>query len=121
MKNLKKYILPVSIIIMTMGFLFISVTLIDVVARQHVVKTVTMAAKNGNIHKLNTRTDWTELRAWMKEDLRARTKTIQAKSSGYEMTEKAVDDLVDYYVQPTNLPFGPCPEDEPRNHIHFLY
>ncbi len=104
MKKLQSYILPVSIIFMTMAFLFVSVALINTFTRQHVVRTMTVAAKNGDIHSLKNRTDWSELRAWMKEDLRNRTKTIAAKSSGYEMSEKEVDDLVDYYVQPANLP-----------------
>lgn len=104
MKKIKKYFLPVSIILMTMAFLFVSVALINTFTRQHVVYTVTSAAKKGDIHSLKTRTDWAELRAWMKKDLRSRTQTIAAKSSGYDMSEKAVDDLVDYYVQPANLP-----------------
>lgn len=104
MKNFKSYFLPVSIILMTMAFLFVSVALINTFTRQHVVRTVAMAAEKGDIYSLKKRTDWAELRAWMKQDLRKRTQTIAAKSSGYEMSEKEVDDLVDYYVQPANLP-----------------
>lgn len=104
MKKLKSYFLPVSIILMTMAFLFVSVALINTFTRQHVINTVTVAAKNGDIFSLKNRTDWPELRAWMKDDLHKRTKTIAAKSSGYDMSDQAVDDLVDYYVQPANLP-----------------
>ncbi len=104
MKKAKTYFLPVSVVVIVMAFLFVSVILMHTFTRQHVVNSVSVAAEQGDLYSLNTRTDWAELRAWMKEDLQRRSQTIAAKSSGYDMSQQEIDDLVDYYVQPANLP-----------------
>jgi hypothetical protein len=71
---------------------------------QYVQNTVADSARNYSIADIRERTDWDALRAWLKQDLRKRTHNYIAQSSGFNLDDQEISDLVDFYVQPVNLP-----------------
>lgn len=63
-----------------------------------------LAARTGNMHAINQRTDWVSLRASMKKDLQQRAKSMLGKTTGLNMSDASLNALVDYYVKPANIP-----------------
>lgn len=71
---------------------------------QYVQNKVADSARNFSIADIRERTDWDSLRAWLKKDLNRRTQSYIAQSGGFNMTDQEIKNLVDFYVQPVNLP-----------------
>jgi hypothetical protein len=102
--RLRRLIVPMAIVVCLASLLVITFYSLNMMARQHVITAITSAAASGNINQLSELTDWSALREWLKRDLHTRTQTIMAKSSGHGLSLEEVDNIVDYYVQPMNIP-----------------
>lgn len=71
-------------------------------AKRNVVERLANATQRGDIHVLNTAIDWDSVRNNLRKDLLERT--IQAHEANLPTQPEAVDELVNYYVRPGNLP-----------------
>jgi hypothetical protein len=85
----------IFLVVMGAGILLAAWLLVQDATKRAVVADLADATRQGNIHALNEHTDWQSVRDWLKKDLKARPAAAQ---------NDKVDNLVDYYVRPENLP-----------------
>ena len=71
-------------------------------AKRNVVERLASATQHGNIHVLNNVIDWDSVRNNLKKDLMERK--IQTSGADLPTQPEAIDELVNYYVRPGNLP-----------------
>lgn len=88
------------LVVMGSGVLLAAWMLFQNASQKAVIADIASAARDGDIYKLKNHTDWASVQAWMKKDLKARGAPIAATGN----KDKAVDELVDYYVRPESLP-----------------
>ncbi len=70
-------------------------------AKRNVVERIATATQQGNIHALNSIIDWDSVRKNLKKDILERH---PAQGTDLPTQPEAVDELVNYYVRPGNLP-----------------
>ncbi|MDB5478022.1 MAG: hypothetical protein JWM96_517 [Alphaproteobacteria bacterium] len=92
--------MSVFLVVMGTGILLAAWMLVQQAARNQVIREFATAAREGNMYVLSANTDWDSVRDGLKRDLKERA----ASSDTLPRDEAALDELVDYYVRPQNLP-----------------
>jgi hypothetical protein len=93
--KLDSFAMGMFLAVMGAGTLLAAWLLVQDATKRAVITDIADATRQGNIHALNEKTDWTSVRNWLKQDLKQRAAAEQSAK---------VDQIVDYYVRPENLP-----------------
>lgn len=93
----------VFLVVLGAGTLLAAWLLFQEATKKSIVDQFATAARQGDIHVLNEGTDWTSVRNWLKSDLKMRHKGDSQNTSVTNKPQQ-VDEIVDYYVRPENLP-----------------
>ncbi len=71
-------------------------------AKRDLINSFASATENGDIYRLNNTLDWNSVRNNLKHDILANT--LRSEAAGLPTQPEVVDQLINYYVRPENIP-----------------
>ena len=92
----------VFLVVLGAGTLLAAWLLFQEATKKSLVDELATAARQGDFHVLQKHTDWDSVRNWLKTDLKKRSTVNTANTAAARPDQ--VDQIVDYYVRPDNLP-----------------
>lgn len=101
---MEKLLIHISVTLSVLAMIFITITTVNILAREHVSAKLVQATRTGDIATIERLTDWDSLRDWLKNDLKERADTAVAKSTGHALSDEEINNLVDFYIRPGNIP-----------------
>jgi hypothetical protein len=99
--RLDRFAAGMFLVVLGSGVLLAAWMLFQNAAQKAVIHELAVATRDGDIHKLKSQTDWESVKESLKKDLKERGVTLASKTGD---NDKAVDELVDFYVRPESLP-----------------
>ena len=71
-------------------------------AKRSLINDFATATQNGDIYRLSSTLDWNSVRAHLKQDILS--DNVRSEHAGLPTQPEAVNELVNYYVRPENVP-----------------